>query len=259
MPAFIQDSNERFAKPPRDAHEAHRPLRDDGSLNLIFAWRELRKVTHDLTLHYERKLYLLPDTADIRRLIGEYIDIYQYPDGKIEIRARGQSLPYSTYYKLGDIDQGAIVDSKRLSAVLHVAQLTQANRDSRVVSVPSSAHRSDGTRVPRSRRPGTKTQRKLGPVDLQKAIQKRASLAAVRRGQSILAAALPARPSCPRIRQGSEKAAIAGLPIFGHCRAEPAVQTVGSNSSRPATRTTANPGATPASSVIDACNDTRYS
>ena len=177
MPEFIQDYNERFARPPRDAHDAHRPLRDDESLNLIFAWRELRKVTHNLTLHYERKLYLLPDTADNRRLIGKYIDIYQYPDGKIEIRARGQSLPYSTYDKLGEIDHGAIVDSKRLGAVLQVAQITQANRDSRAASVPSSAHRGNGAHIPRTRRPGTKTQRELGPVDLKKAIEKRASLA----------------------------------------------------------------------------------
>jgi hypothetical protein len=31
---------------------------------LIFAWRELRKVTQSLTLHYERKLFLLEDTPE---------------------------------------------------------------------------------------------------------------------------------------------------------------------------------------------------
>ncbi len=177
MPAFIEDFNARFAKPPRDVHDAHRPPRDDESLDLIFAWRELRKVTQNLTLHYERKLYLLPDSADNRRLIGKYIDVCQYPDGKIEIRARGQSLPYSTYDKLGEIDQGAIVDSKRLSAVLQVAQITQANRDNRAVDVPSSAHRASGARVPRTRKSGSKTQRELGPADLRKAIAERASAA----------------------------------------------------------------------------------
>ena len=85
--------------------------------------------------------------------------------------------PYTTYDKLGEIDHGAIVDSKRLGAVLQVAQITQANRDSRAASVPSSAHRGNGAHVPRTRRPGTKTQRDLGPFDLKKAIEKRASLA----------------------------------------------------------------------------------
>jgi hypothetical protein len=32
-------------------------------LDLIFTWREQRKVTSNLTLHYERKLYLLPNTS----------------------------------------------------------------------------------------------------------------------------------------------------------------------------------------------------
>lgn len=41
---------------------------------MIFSWRELRKVTKALTLHYERKLYLLADTPENRRLIGKYIE-----------------------------------------------------------------------------------------------------------------------------------------------------------------------------------------
>jgi hypothetical protein len=57
---------------------------------LIFAWRELRKVTQNLTLHYERKLYLLADTAATRRLIGKYVEVFQYPDGRIEIRVAGE-------------------------------------------------------------------------------------------------------------------------------------------------------------------------
>jgi hypothetical protein len=52
MPRFIEDYNTRFAKEPRDAHNAHRPLRADEELDLIFCWRELRKVTKALTLHY---------------------------------------------------------------------------------------------------------------------------------------------------------------------------------------------------------------
>jgi hypothetical protein len=35
---------------------------EDEDLDLIFTWREQRKVTSNLTLHYELKLYLLPNT-----------------------------------------------------------------------------------------------------------------------------------------------------------------------------------------------------
>jgi hypothetical protein len=171
MPSFIYDYNRRFGKLPRDRHNAHRAIRDDEHLDTIFAWRETRKVTSNLTLHYERKLYLLPDTPTNRRYAGKYVDVLQYPDGRIEIQVAGVSLPYSTYDKLGTIDQGAIVEHKRLGHVLRIAQVVQAERDNRAVSVPSTAHRVTGTHIPRRKIAGTKTQRELGPNDLRVAIQ----------------------------------------------------------------------------------------
>jgi hypothetical protein len=170
MPHFIGAYNERFAKEPRDKHDAHRALRVDEDLDLVFAWRELRKVTKDLTLHYERKLYLLEDVPANRRLIGKYLEIFQFPDGRIEIRVAGRSLPYSVYNKLGSIDQGTIIENKRLGHMLQVAQLVQSKRDSRAVDVPSTAHRADGTLIPRTKIVGSKTQRELGEADLQQAL-----------------------------------------------------------------------------------------
>ena len=169
MPTFIADHNRRFGKLPRDRHDAHRPLRDDENLDGIFAWRETRKVTRNLTLHYERKLYLLPDVPAHRRLIGKYIDVFHYPDGRIEIRAGGESLPYSTYDKLGAIDQGEIVDNKRLGHVLRIAQIVQAKRDDRREE-PSSAQRVNGRHVQRKKVQGLKTQRELNAGDLENAV-----------------------------------------------------------------------------------------
>ena len=169
MPTFITDYNARFAKLPRDAHDTHRAMRSDEDVDTIFAWREQRKVTQNLTLHYERKLYLLANIPGNRRLIGRYIDVFQFPDGRIEIRVRGKSLPYTTYDKLGTIDQGEIVENKRLGHVLRVAQLVQTQRESRGHG-PSTAHRADGLHTPKPRTPGTKTQRELSSADLKAAM-----------------------------------------------------------------------------------------
>jgi hypothetical protein len=126
MPTFIEAYNRKFAKVPRNTHDAHRPLRPEEDLDLILAWREPRKVSQNLLLHYERKLYVLVDTPDNRRLIGKYVEVFQYPDGRIEIRVAGQALPYSLYTNSGTIDQGAIVENKRLS---HALQVLQAARN----------------------------------------------------------------------------------------------------------------------------------
>ncbi len=69
-----------------------------------------------------------------RKLMNQYIEVYEYPDGRIELRANGISLPYRRYDRLSEIDQGAVVEHKRLSHVLQVAQCMQAQRDNRPVS-----------------------------------------------------------------------------------------------------------------------------
>jgi hypothetical protein len=61
-PCFMADYNNRFAKPPRNDFNAHRPIRDDENLDLIFTVREPRRVSHSLTLQYHKTIYLLPDT-----------------------------------------------------------------------------------------------------------------------------------------------------------------------------------------------------
>jgi hypothetical protein len=152
MPGFIEAYNGKFAKVPRNAHDAHRPLRPEEDLELILAWRELRKVSQNLLLHYERKLYVLVDTPENRRLIGKYVEVFQYPDGRIEIRVAGQALPYSLYINSGTINQGqgAIVENKRLGHALQVLQEAQARREPLRQWAPSTAHRADGAKVARS-------------------------------------------------------------------------------------------------------------
>jgi hypothetical protein len=59
-PTFMADFNRRFAKPPRNDFDAHRPVRSDEDLDLIFTFREKRTVSQALTLQYDKRLYLLP-------------------------------------------------------------------------------------------------------------------------------------------------------------------------------------------------------
>ena len=123
---FMADYNARFGQFPRRTEDAHRPLRPEENLDRIFTWREPRSVSRNLTVQYDKRLYLLTDSALARRFIGKYVEVWEYPDGRIEVRGAGQSLPYEIYDRLSEIDQGAIVDNKRLGAALRVAQLVQA-------------------------------------------------------------------------------------------------------------------------------------
>ncbi|QQX88550.1 ISNCY family transposase (plasmid) [Cupriavidus necator] len=168
-PRFMVDFNARFAKVPRSDFDAHRPLRGDEDLARIFSWREWRKVSQSLTLQYDKVMYLLEDRPEHRRLIHRYIEVAEYPDGRIELWADGAALPYTTYDRLGEIDQGAIVDNKRLRHVLAITAQVQAQRDSRRQAGPS---RTLAGAPPRPPHPSlsTKRQRLINRLDLERAM-----------------------------------------------------------------------------------------
>jgi hypothetical protein len=155
-PHFMADYNARFAKPPRSRFDAHRPLRSDEDLETIFTWRVQRKVSQSLTLQHERILYLLPATPAMRALIHRYVDVWEYPDGRIEVRADGQPITCQRYDQIGTINQGAVVEHKRLGRALEVAQVIQAQRDNgRRSNGPSRTNSGQPVRAYK-KQPGTK-------------------------------------------------------------------------------------------------------
>ncbi|RDU94572.1 ISNCY family transposase [Trinickia dinghuensis] len=170
-PAFIAAYNARFAKPPKSEFDAHRPLRADEDLDLLLTWRESRKVSKALSVRYDRVLYLLEDTVAYRKLIGRTIEVWEYPNGRIELRADGQALPYREHDKLPEVDAGAIVEHKRLGHALQIAQMMQAQRDSRrIAAAPSRTNLGAAVRSP-NRTPGTKKPREFTQADLNQAIE----------------------------------------------------------------------------------------
>jgi hypothetical protein len=55
--------------------------------------------------------------------------------------------------------------------LLRTSQVVQASRDNRVVFRPSTAHRADGTPIPKNKLVGAKRQRDLSEADLHSAIK----------------------------------------------------------------------------------------
>ncbi|MFX3043550.1 ISNCY-like element ISKpn21 family transposase, partial [Klebsiella pneumoniae] len=166
--AYMADYNRRFGKVPRHDFDVHRAVEHDEDLGLIFTVREKRKVSKSLTIQYDKMLYLIEDSELSRRAIGKYIDVYHYPDGRKELRLNGTLLPYSTYDRLSEIDQGAIVDNKRLGRTLEFISLVQSKRDNtRSQSIPAG----DGPSRRRPKQEGKKSQRSLDNDDMLEALK----------------------------------------------------------------------------------------
>jgi hypothetical protein len=121
---------------------------------------------------------MLDDTPQTRALTHRYIDVYEYPDGRIEIRADGDALVYRQYDRLTVADQGAEVDNKRLEHVLALSRQVQMERDNRRASgSPSRTNQGEPVR-PKMRANNTRKRRELKPVDLNAMMLRSAELRA---------------------------------------------------------------------------------
>jgi hypothetical protein len=130
LDSFILDFNRRFAKAPKYPKNLHRPVNEQpAELDDIFAWQELRTLSKSLTFQYDKMLYLVEPTEENTRIAGEKIMVYDYPDGTLGFKYGYRMLTYQVFDKLAIVDQGAIVDNKRLGAVLKLAQAQQDERD----------------------------------------------------------------------------------------------------------------------------------
>ena len=63
------------------------------------------------------KLMLRPEDIGVR-LRGKMVEINDFPDGRLEMRWKGRSLPYSAFDKLQRVSHAAIVENKRLGEIL---------------------------------------------------------------------------------------------------------------------------------------------
>jgi hypothetical protein len=79
LPCFIEHFNQKFAKCARNSKNLHRPLTEsDLELDDIFTWQEPRKVTKNLTITYDKCIYLLEPTELNHKLVGQYISFLEY-------------------------------------------------------------------------------------------------------------------------------------------------------------------------------------
>lgn len=131
LPAFVEDYNGRFGKEPLNPKDLHRPLSPGEKLDDVFTWREERTVSAALTLQYDKVVFMLEPNDITRGLIRRRVTVADYPDGRVVISHNGLPLPYSIFDKVRQITQAAIVDNKRLSAVLTQIKTEQELRPQR--------------------------------------------------------------------------------------------------------------------------------
>jgi hypothetical protein len=77
-------------------------------------------------VQYDRVMFILEPNDITRVLARKKVTVYDFPDGRIEVRHQGLALPYGTFDRITRVDQGAIVENKRLSEALEMCRAMQA-------------------------------------------------------------------------------------------------------------------------------------
>jgi hypothetical protein len=118
LDGFMEGFNDKFAKVPARSDNLHRPLNLPADrLRDVLCKREQRYVGQQLSFSYERKLIMLENTISIG-LVGKYVEIYAFADGRLDVRWKGCSLPYTVFDKDQRVTHAAITENKRLGEVL---------------------------------------------------------------------------------------------------------------------------------------------
>ena len=135
-PGFIEDFNRRFARTPRNAHDAHRPVGDQ-DVDQIFCWQEERTLSRNLVVHFKRVSYHIDPTKETIALGRKKVRVREWEDGRVEIYYNGRELAYTVFDdKQAHVDPGEVVENKRLGAVLAAIQLEQGRRDEARLALP---------------------------------------------------------------------------------------------------------------------------
>jgi hypothetical protein len=118
--------NERFAVRAVKPENLHRTLNVVAArLNDILCHREQRHVSEQLTMSYDRKQIILERNDLSEGLGGKYVDLYDFPDGRLEVRWKGHSLPYRIFSKDQRVSHTAVVENKRLGHALAMIKMQQ--------------------------------------------------------------------------------------------------------------------------------------
>ena len=139
LEAYRNDYNGKFSVEPRTPHDLHRPLLATEDLDRIITWAEMRSVSQQLTLQYDKVLYLIEPSRENEKLAGKRVMVVDFPDGRIQLEYEGRVLEYREFDKLTQVHQAEVTDSKRLGAMVAFAKAQQAQlpREKRSVKCPT--------------------------------------------------------------------------------------------------------------------------
>ena len=112
LPTFTKRLNAKFAKETFNATNLHRPLTELDQIDDIFTRQEDRTLTNNLTVQYDRVVYLLEVNEEAKDLRRKRVRIFDYPDGTLSIKYDSVALPCEVFDRVRQVKQADIISNK---------------------------------------------------------------------------------------------------------------------------------------------------
>jgi transposase len=123
LPEFMADFNRRFALPPANPVDAHRPLLASHQLDRIFTLQTPRTLTQQLTFQHNHVVYQLVQPRGTRAFRGAQVLVLETSDGRLTVEYRGRPLAVAPVQQ--HVHQAQEANSKTLAAAVEAAQRKQ--------------------------------------------------------------------------------------------------------------------------------------
>jgi Winged helix-turn helix len=112
LPEFLEKHNKRFRKEPTNPENAHRAMRQKDDLERVFARKDKRKLSKDLTFQHHGILYLI-ETKTPNRLRYASVDVLWMDNQPIQVECNGKQLKYKVFEERV-YEQPSVLDSKEI-------------------------------------------------------------------------------------------------------------------------------------------------
>ncbi|MEI6243326.1 MAG: ISNCY family transposase [Chlamydiota bacterium] len=115
LPKYLEKHNKQFGKEAACPEDAHRALRKQDNLEEIFARKDKRKLSKDLSFQHKGILYLIK-TKTPRRLQHTMVDVFWRRNAIIKVEHNGEELQYKTWAETV-YEKPAVLDSKEIAMI----------------------------------------------------------------------------------------------------------------------------------------------
>ena len=126
LPKFFRRYNKRFRKAAANPEDAHRAMRKEDDLERLFARKDTRKLSKDLTFQHHGILYLI-ESKTPNRMRHAFINVLWKDNQPIEVEYDGKQLKYRIW-KETVYEQPPVLDAKEIGAALAIRRPMKPSR-----------------------------------------------------------------------------------------------------------------------------------